>query len=480
MKIILTESQFNRVLSEQVKGVKPAATLTPSAASNFLKPTTNVKSGTIDPTATGKGVPFDVHTLMGFLAIGTAFIPAVGPFISAGIGLADSAIYYNEGDTKAAGITAAFSMIPFIGEIPGVKQLGAKAMAALGSKIAKGVKIFSPAEATALNAIKQNEVLVKQGLESASSKLTPIVNSVESLKPNFISKFGQQKYNELLQQFISNKITKDGFLNNLKSASGNTYKLARMAVQGGIKFAESELNQISQLVPIIKQGEQRFLKLDLIVNGTTKEVDVIVKSFPGETFAGEAVGRNKIYMNLDALAGKSEEEIRQVLNHEATHIKDPSLVSPKLNNSYEAIQNAKQTELSNYKSAYAKASETGQGIDNAINAGEKYKDLYQQYLYHPQEIVANNQMILNNMTSEINGLVQKVGAKGAKQELDNLIGYASGRNSLSKESLELLGNKGSQHLKGLYQYNKKYYQEFLKKIAKQSEYLKSQLNLLEQ
>ena len=84
------------------------------------------------------------------------------------------------------------------------------------------------------------------------------------------------------------------------------------------------------------------------------------------------------------------------------------------------------------------------------------------------------------MTSEINGLVQKVGAKGAKQELDNLIGYASGKNSLSKESLELLGNKGSQHLKGLYQYNKKYYQEFLKKIAKQSEYLKSQLNLLEQ
>ena len=254
--------------------------------------------------------------------------------------------------------------------------------------------------------------------------------------------------------------------------------MAKMTVQGGIKFAKSELNQLSKLVPLIKQGKEGTFKLELIVNGFNKEVDVYVKSFPGKTFAGQAIGRDKIYMNLDNLAGKSEGEIRQVLNHEATHIKDPSLVSSKLNKSYEKIKSAKQTELSKYETAYAKASETGKGADDAIKAGEKYQDLYQLYRYHPQEIVANNQMILNNMTSEMESLISKVGPNGAKKELDNLIGYVSGKNSLSKESLELLGDKGSNHLTGLYKYNKKYYNDFLKKIAKQSEYLKSQLSLM--
>ncbi len=251
-----------------------------------------------------------------------------------------------------------------------------------------------------------------------------------------------------------------------------------MAVQSGLKFSKAELNGISELASLIKQGEESVLKLELTVNGVNREIDVIVSSFPKQTFKGKAVGRNKIYMNLDKLAGKSVEEIRQVLSHEAAHIKDPSLVSPKLNKSYDKIMNAKATELSNYETAYAKASETGKGAEDAIKAGKKYQDLYQRYRYHPQEIVANNQMILNNMTSEMESLISKVGPNGAKKELDNLIGYASGKNSLSKESLGLLGDKGSNHLTGLYKYNKKSYNDFLKKIAKQSEYLKSQLDLM--
>jgi len=55
------------------------------------------------------------HTLMTIAQIGTAFIPLVGPFISMGIGLADAAMYYNEGDKKTAGLIGVFSMIPGIG-----------------------------------------------------------------------------------------------------------------------------------------------------------------------------------------------------------------------------------------------------------------------------------------------------------------------------------------------------------------------------
>ena len=420
----------------------------------------------------------DPHTIATIFSIGTAFIPVIGPFISAGIGLADAALYYKKGDTKAAGLTAAFSMIPFIGKIPGVKELGSKGMAALASKISKGVKSFSPAEIKVLTAVEQNQSVIKQGLEKASEALKPVVKSVESIKPKFISKFGQQKYDELLSEYIQGKITKEAFLKNLNSATGDTYKMAKMVVQSGLKFSKAELNGISELAPLIKKGEESVLKLELTVNGVNREIDVIVSSFPKQTFKGKAVGRNKIYMNLDKLVGKSVEEIRQVLSHEAAHIKDPSLVSPKLNKSYDKIMNAKATELSNYETAYAKASETGKGAEDAIKAGKKYQDLYQRYRYHPQEIVANNQMILNNMTSEMESLISKVGPNGAKKELDNLIGYASGKNSLSKESLGLLGDKGSNHLTGLYKYNKKSYNDFLKKIAKQSEYLKSQLDLM--
>jgi hypothetical protein len=106
MKIILTERQY-RLINDQFK-----ATLTPSKQSSSLNSTTNVASGTLNPT---KGsMPVDPHTLMTILAIGTAFIPVAGPFISAGIGLADAALYYEEGDKSSAGLTAAFSMIPFI------------------------------------------------------------------------------------------------------------------------------------------------------------------------------------------------------------------------------------------------------------------------------------------------------------------------------------------------------------------------------
>jgi hypothetical protein len=472
MKYVITERQY-KVITEQVK-----ANLTPTAPSSVLQPTTKVKSGTINPTD-GKGAAVDVHTLMALLAIGTAFIPVAGPFISAGIGFADAALYYKEGDKTSAGITAAFSMIPFIGKIPGVKELGAKGMAALGSKVAKGVKVFTPAEVKALNGIKQNEALVKKGLESASSKISGVANEIKSLKPAYVKRFGQDKYENLLREFLSGRSDKLYFIQSLQDGQKSLPKLAKMTVQSGIKFAKYELEDISELASIVKKGEEGVWKLELYVQGVRKDVDVIVKNLPNETFNGQAVGRSKIYMNLKNLAGKSEQEIRQILTHEATHIKDPSLVSPKFNQSYDAIQAAKNAEYKKLEALTKYTEMTGKGLDDAIGSSKKYVDLYKRYLYHPQEIVANNQMVLNNMTTELKNVIQTVGPKGAAKELDNIISFSSGKTPLSQQSAELLGDIGSQHLIGLSKYNQKYYQNFLKKLAKQSEYLKSQLKLLE-
>jgi hypothetical protein len=481
MKYVITERQY-KVITEQVNGIN-SPTLTPTSQSSLLKPTMNVASGVKDVQ------DISMHTVLEIAGIASAFVPFAGPFLSAGIGLYDAKLYYDEGDTKSAAITGAFSMIPFIGKIPGVKELGAKGMALLGSKLAKGAAMggkvlnkavaFSKSEIKVLNAIKQSEALIKQGLENASTKLSPsVVKSVESLKPTFIKKFGQQKYDDLLSKYIQGKITKESFLKSLNSATGDTYKMAKMAVQSGLKFSKAELNGISELASLIKQGEESVLKLELTVNGVNREIDVIVNSFPKQTFKGKAVGRNRIYMNLDKLAGKSVEEIRQVLSHEAAHIKDPSMVSQVYRDSYNTTRKLVDAADKKFNYLATAAEKTGKGVGDAVKAGEDFVGQFQKYQFHPQEIVANNQMVLNNMATEIEGLISQIGPEGVKKELNNLINYASGKQALSKENLRLLGNKGSEHLTGLYKYNKKYYQDFLKKIAKQSEYLKSQLSLM--
>jgi hypothetical protein len=481
MKYVITERQY-KVITEQVNGIN-SPTLTPTSQSSLLKPTMNVASGVKDVQ------DISMHTVLEIAGIASAFVPFAGPFLSAGIGLYDAKLYYDEGDTKSAAITGAFSMIPFIGKIPGVKELGAKGMALLGSKLAKGAAMggkvlnkavaFSKSEIKVLNAIKQSEALIKQGLENASTKLSPsVVKSVESLKPTFIKKFGQQKYDDLLSKYIQGKITKESFLKSLNSATGDTYKMAKMAVQSGLKFSKAELNGISELASLIKQGEESVLKLELTVNGVNREIDVIVNSFPKQTFKGKAVGRNRIYMNLDKLAGKSVEEIRQVLSHEAAHIKDPSMVSQVYRDSYNTTRKLVDAADKKFNYLATAAEKTGKGVGDAVKAGEDFVGQFQKYQFHPQEIVANNQMVLNNMATEIEGLISQIGPEGVKKELNNLINYASGKQALSKENLKLLGNKGSEHLTGLYKYNKKYYQDFLKKIAKQSEYLKSQLSLM--
>ena len=85
----------------------------------------------------------NAHTVNTVLQIGTAFIPFVGPFISAGIGLADAGLYYKEGETKKSGLVAILSVLPGAGALlskiptigPAIVNLGTKGMAALAVKL---------------------------------------------------------------------------------------------------------------------------------------------------------------------------------------------------------------------------------------------------------------------------------------------------------------------------------------------------------
>jgi hypothetical protein len=138
MKYILTERQFNRLLEQAPRYMNP------EAVSNVVSK--------IDP-----------HTVMTILQIGTAFIPLVGPVISMGIGLADAAMYWNEGDKKTAGLIGVFSMIPGVGGLSSKLGLGkwsAKALGEIGKKISLGSKL-SPVEAQVANRVAQYKQLIQ-------------------------------------------------------------------------------------------------------------------------------------------------------------------------------------------------------------------------------------------------------------------------------------------------------------------------------
>jgi hypothetical protein len=105
----------------------------------------------------------DAHTLLTIAQIGAAFIPLVGPFISAGIGLADASLYYKEGDTKTAGLIGVFSLLPGMGALAsklGIGKLGSKAMAEIAKKIGIGAKLTA-GETQIVNNIAKYRALIQ-------------------------------------------------------------------------------------------------------------------------------------------------------------------------------------------------------------------------------------------------------------------------------------------------------------------------------
>ena len=132
----------------------------------------------------GKIQPVDMSTYVTILQIGTAFIPVVGPFISAGIGLLSAADLYKKGQKAEAGVAAFFSILPGLGKvvqkIPGIAQLGEKGLTALGTKIAskQGLTEF---ERGVVKSITKDIAFVKQEASQAIKTMaTKGINKVNN------------------------------------------------------------------------------------------------------------------------------------------------------------------------------------------------------------------------------------------------------------------------------------------------------------
>jgi hypothetical protein len=145
MKYIITKKQYGLLVEQSVIGLGPGLAY-------------------VDPKWT--------HETAILLSIATAFIPVVGPYMSAGIQLLDAAKYLQEGDKKMAGLMAMFAILPgvvsIVGKIPGIKQLGTNGMKLLAQKLSSGnLKNLSKIEQSVVEGISKNGEFVSNELSNS-------------------------------------------------------------------------------------------------------------------------------------------------------------------------------------------------------------------------------------------------------------------------------------------------------------------------
>jgi hypothetical protein len=151
----------------------------PTLTMNLKSSTGDINIGNeIEKTQTSRNWSHEdsVGMITNAVAFASAFIPVVGPFISAGISLGNSAYHWSQGKQKDAAVEAFFALLPMLGKIPGVGNISKTLAKDLSTAILKS-KALTIQELNALKRITQfDEVISKQVLrkveQAAEGKLS--------------------------------------------------------------------------------------------------------------------------------------------------------------------------------------------------------------------------------------------------------------------------------------------------------------------
>ncbi len=146
--------------------------------------------------------------LFGVASLASAFIPVVGPFIAAGIGLGGAADFWVSNKKKEAAITAFFSLLPMVGKIPGVGTISKS----LGDKMK--------------TAVLSNGTLTEKQLET----LIKIINYDTQVSKAMIPTIEAQGLTKLETHIITTSI-KEMEKEVIKLAGAPTYKNLKKSIQ---------------------------------------------------------------------------------------------------------------------------------------------------------------------------------------------------------------------------------------------------------
>jgi hypothetical protein len=212
-----------RLLSEQSFGYGPGGGLSLSQASEVSKVMNDYYKE-------------NPHLVNQVAQIGALIIPVVGPFISAGIGLADAATYVKEGKNTEAGVSAFFALLPgigsVVGKIPGVKQLGQKGMQLLATKFLTRAPL-NAVEQGVITGINLNKELVKQETNNlvksmASNAATKATDTTTKKIMNDIAKEGIEiSAEEIAMNMASSNPVQKAVGTGLQSSWGAKSPVAR-------------------------------------------------------------------------------------------------------------------------------------------------------------------------------------------------------------------------------------------------------------
>jgi hypothetical protein len=212
-----------RLLSEQSFGYGPGGGLSLSQSSEVSKVMNDYYKE-------------NPHLVNQVAQIGALIIPVVGPFISAGIGLADAATYAKEGKNTEAGVSAFFALLPgigsVVGKIPGVKQLGQKGMQLLATKFLTRAPL-NAVEQGVITGINLNKELIKQETNSVvknmAAKAVAKVTNKETKKAMMdIAKEGLEiKAEDIAMNMVASSPVQKAVGTGLQSSWGAKSPVAR-------------------------------------------------------------------------------------------------------------------------------------------------------------------------------------------------------------------------------------------------------------
>jgi hypothetical protein len=206
MKLVITESQLKHLVAEQIPG------LAPTGGYDYQKPAA-VKAAGNQAVKMIKNFKLGPHEVMGIAQFASAVLipPPGGLAVAAAIGVLDAYQYKLENNNRMAGLTLLLAALPGIAsvanKVPGIKQLGAKGMAALASKLEKGITTFAPEESAVVDFVSTHlpqikadyqtwvkntaDTLAKKGVSKAQAKVADVA---------YNKAYAENGYREMIKQ----------------------------------------------------------------------------------------------------------------------------------------------------------------------------------------------------------------------------------------------------------------------------------------
>ena len=487
MKLIITESQLRKIVSEQ-----PDSRFGPERFMDY-KDQMNLASGNHkDMSANAWDVANKKQTEFNrgeggklLMQILVSEIPIIGPYLGGAL------LGYNfQSDYRAAktpeqkenvvlGYLAGIAIGVGVGAVSSsVSKLGSAGMATMSQKLKAG-QALTELETAAANEMIAAAPQVQKLVQEAPKKLSPYASMIKEYKPQFIKKYGADKYDNLIGGMMSNTIDKNQFVKYLKFGFENPE--GNFVSQFGVKFTPAEVNSVNKITsfidklpyvvkdgikifsggkyrgPVIrvstKASEAGFVDLQVSFYSTR----TIKRMYPTREYLWRSAGfmskKNEIVLNMEYVSKASKGDIDRLIFHEIGHIKDPALVkSPALLKVYEPEHE--------YMS------------DN----------WFSKYYNHQFERTAEFASHLNTFSVKVGNSIKLMGKDRILKALDSIIGYGSRGGEISPDALWLMdyyeGSEVAGMMKTMSENNPVGYRQMWNKYVQQANYLKTQVKIV--